>query len=92
MLLLMKVNRIHGLNYMIYLVFIKEYTNMGLLLSILCSTYQEGKFISSFKSTNYNLISLLSRTNDANQEFQEDTYLDMFIYRTGKNMVRKQLA
>ena len=37
-----------------------------------------------FKSSNYNLESLLTRTNEWQKEYQEDTYLDMFIYRTGR--------
>ena len=37
-----------------------------------------------FKSSNYNLESLLTRTNEWQKEYQEDTYLDMFIYRIGR--------
>ncbi len=47
---------------------------------------------SLFRSSNYNLIGLLSRTNQANQEYQEETYLDMFIYRTGKKYGKKTLG
>ncbi|WP_430399983.1 TraB/GumN family protein [Flavobacterium sp.] len=45
-----------------------------------------------FKSTNYNLIGLLSRTNETNKEYQEDTYLDMFIYRTGRKYNKKTIG
>lgn len=45
-----------------------------------------------FRGSNYNLIGLLSRTNQANQEYQEETYLDMFIYRTGKKYGKKTLG
>ena len=34
----------------------------------------------------------MSRTNEANQEYQEETYLDMFIYRTGKKYGKKTLG
>lgn len=45
---------------------------------------EKDNLYSLFRGSNYNLIGLLSRTNQANQEYQEETYLDMFIYRTGK--------
>jgi uncharacterized protein YbaP (TraB family) len=45
-----------------------------------------------FRGTNYNLIGLLSRTNEMNKDFQEDTYLDMFIYRTGRKYGKKTLG
>lgn len=82
------------------------WTELYDLFSFYQGIYQYGPFYSRFyaqpikkenlyplfKSTNYNLISLLSRTNDANQEFQEDTYLDMFIYRTGKKYGKKTVG
>ncbi len=37
-----------------------------------------------FSSNSYSLNGLLSRTDDMQLENQEDTYLDMFIYRTGR--------
>ncbi|MCW4468203.1 TraB/GumN family protein [Flavobacterium sp. MFBS3-15] len=37
-----------------------------------------------FSSNSYSLNSLLSRTDETDIENQEDTYLDMFIYRTGR--------
>lgn len=45
-----------------------------------------------FRGTNYNLIGLLSRTNEMNKDYQEDTYLDMFIYRTGRKYGKKTLG
>lgn len=76
------------------------------LFSFYQGVYQYGSFYSRFYSqplkkdnlyplfrgSNYNLISLLSRTNEANQEYQEETYLDMFIYRTGKKYCKKTLG
>ncbi len=47
---------------------------------------------SLFRGTNYNLIGLLSRTNEMNKDYQEDTYLDMFIYRTGRKYGKKTLG
>lgn len=37
-----------------------------------------------FNTNSYSLNSLLSRTDEVQMENQEDTYLDMFIYRTGR--------
>lgn len=82
------------------------WTELYELFSFYQGIYQYGTFYSRFytypikkddlyplfKSTNYNLISLLSRTNEANQEYQEETYLDMFIYRTGKKYGKKTLG
>jgi uncharacterized protein YbaP (TraB family) len=45
-----------------------------------------------FRGTNYNLIGLLSRTNEMNKDYQEDTYLDMFIYRVGRKYGKKTLG
>lgn len=42
-----------------------------------------------FVGTNYTLTGLLSRTDEMNKEYQEDTYLDMFIYRTGRKYGKK---
>lgn len=53
---------------------------------------EKNNLTSLFRGSNYNLIGLLSRTNQANQEFQEETYLDMFIYRTGKKYGKKTLG
>ena len=56
------------------------------------SPVEKDYLYSLFRETNYNLIGLLSRTNQANQEFQEETYLDMFIYRTGRKYGKKTLG
>ncbi|PHX62478.1 MAG: hypothetical protein CK517_00150 [Flavobacteriales bacterium] len=53
---------------------------------------EKDNLYSLFRGSNYNLIGLLSRTNQANQEFQEETYLDMFIYRTGKKYGKKTVG
>jgi uncharacterized protein YbaP (TraB family) len=45
-----------------------------------------------FIGTNYNLIGLLSRTNEMKKDYQEGTYLDMFIYRTGRKYGKKTLG
>lgn len=45
-----------------------------------------------FQSSNYNLISLLTRTNEAQKDYQEETYLDMFIYRTGRKFNKKTVG
>ena len=47
---------------------------------------------SQFKSNNYNLSSLLTRTNEYNKEYQEETYLDMFIYRTARKFNKKTVG
>ncbi len=47
---------------------------------------------SLFQSSNYNLIGLLSRTTESNKEYQEETYLDMFIYRTGRKYNKKTIG
>ena len=53
---------------------------------------EKDNLYSLFRGSNYNLIGLLSRTNQANQEYQEETYLDMFIYRTGKKYGKKTVG
>ncbi|MFL9845357.1 TraB/GumN family protein [Flavobacterium rhizosphaerae] len=39
---------------------------------------------SLFYTKNFTLNNLLFRTNEYEKEYQEETYLDMFIYRTGR--------
>ena len=56
------------------------------------SPIEKDNLYSLFRGSNYNLIGLLSRTNQANQEYQEETYLDMFIYRTGRKYGKKTLG
>ncbi len=44
---------------------------------------------SLFSGINYNQTNLLSRTDSRLSNYQEDTYLDMFIYRTGRKYGKK---
>jgi len=67
-------------------------TNGNFYSNFYTSPIEKDNLGSLFRGTNYNLIGLLSRTNQANQEFQEETYLDMFIYRTGKKYGKKTLG
>lgn len=39
---------------------------------------------SLFESSNYLMNNLLFRTSESRQDYQEETYLDLFIYQTGK--------
>lgn len=64
----------------------------GFYSNFYTSPIKKDNLYSLFRGTNYNLIGLLSRTNQANQEFQEETYLDMFIYRTGRKYGKKTLG
>ncbi|WP_290841972.1 TraB/GumN family protein [Flavobacterium sp.] len=42
---------------------------------------------------NSNIVnSLLSRTNETQKDYQEDTYLDMFIYQTGRKYKKKVIG
>ena len=56
------------------------------------SPIEKDNLYALFRGSNYNLVGLLSRTNQANQEYQEETYLDMFIYRTGRKYGKKTLG
>lgn len=56
------------------------------------SPIEKDYLYSLFRGSNYNLIGLLSRTNEYRQEYQEETYLDMFIYRTGKKYGKRTLG
>lgn len=67
-------------------------TNGNFYSNFYTSPIEKDYLYSLFRGSNYNLIGLLSRTNQANQEYQEDTYLDMFIYRTGKKYGKKTLG
>lgn len=49
----------------------------------------KAELYSLFKSNNFTLNNLLFRTNEYNKEYQEETYLDMFIYRTGRKYNKK---
>lgn len=67
-------------------------TNGNFYSNFYTSPIEKDYLYSLFRGSNYNLIGLLSRTNQANQEYQEETYLDMFIYRTGKKYGKKTLG
>lgn len=45
-----------------------------------------------FHTTNFTLNNLLFRTNEYEKEYQEETYLDMFIYRTGLKYKKKTVG
>jgi uncharacterized protein YbaP (TraB family) len=45
-----------------------------------------------FRSSNFTLNNLLFRTNEYQKEYQEETYLDMFIYRTGRKYNKKTVG
>lgn len=45
-----------------------------------------------FRSKDYTINHLLFRTNAYEEEYQEDTYLDMFIYRTGRKYGKKTVG
>lgn len=45
-----------------------------------------------FRTNNFTLNNLLFRTNEQQKEYQEETYLDMFIYRTGKKYNKKTVG
>ncbi len=67
-------------------------TNGSFYSNFYTSPIEKDNLYALFRGSNYNLIGLLSRTNQANQEYQEETYLDMFIYRTGKKYGKKTLG
>ncbi|WP_417354361.1 TraB/GumN family protein [Flavobacterium sp.] len=68
--------------------------------------YGQGKFYSEFYLTplekdkmyplfymnNFTMNNLLFRTNEHQKEYQEETYLDMFIYRTGRKYNKKTVG
>ncbi|MXN91442.1 hypothetical protein GR160_09390 [Flavobacterium sp. Sd200] len=45
-----------------------------------------------FRSANFTINNLLFRTNETQKEYQEETYLDMFIYRTGRKFKKKTVG
>src|SRR5690606_31207851 len=45
-----------------------------------------------FHTNNFTINNLLFRTNEFQKEYQEETYLDMFIYRTGKKYNKKTVG
>jgi len=84
----------------------RTWTSLFDLFSFYSQYMSQGKFYSKFyiqpiekndlyplfRSSNYNLISLLTRTNEAQKDYQEETYLDMFIYRTGRKYNKKTVG
>ncbi|RYJ41284.1 TraB/GumN family protein [Flavobacterium beibuense] len=45
-----------------------------------------------FYMNNFTMNNLLFRTNEHQKEYQEETYLDMFIYRTGRKYNKKTVG
>ena len=73
--------------------FYSQYTNQGkFYTNFYIKPIEKDNLYPLFRSSNYNLISLLTRTNEAQKEFQEETYLDMFIYRTGRKFNKKTVG
>lgn len=56
----------------------------GFYSSFYVNPMQKEQLLPLFASNSYTLNRMLSRTNEMRVEDQEETYLDMFIYRTGK--------
>ena len=69
-----------------------NYINEAFYSNFYLSKIKKQDLYPLFLGTNYNLIGLLSRTNEMKKDFQEDTYLDMFIYRTGKKYGKKTIG
>ncbi|CAM3790026.1 TraB/GumN family protein [Flavobacterium cucumis] len=73
--------------------FYNQFTNQNrFYTNFYINPIEKENLYSLFKSNNYNLISLLTRTNEAQKDFQEETYLDMFIYRTGRKYNKKTIG
>ena len=45
-----------------------------------------------FRTGNFTINNLLFRTDETQKEYQEETYLDMFIYRTGRKYQKKTVG
>lgn len=54
--------------------------------------FQKQQLGGLFESSNYTMDNLLFRTNEYKQDYQEETYLDMFIYQTGKKYNKKTVG
>lgn len=54
--------------------------------------FQKQQLNGLFESRNYTMDNLLFRTNEYKQDFQEETYLDMFIYQTGRKYNKKTVG
>lgn len=73
--------------------FYNQYTNNGsFYTNFYINPIEKDDLYSLFRNSNYNLVSLLTRTNETNKEYQEETYLDMFIYRTGRKYNKKTVG
>ncbi|MBE9575454.1 TraB/GumN family protein [Flavobacterium proteolyticum] len=73
--------------------FYSQYANQGkFYTNFYIQPIEKDNLYPLFRSSNYNLISLLTRTNEAQKDYQEETYLDMFIYRTGRKFNKKTVG
>ena len=73
--------------------FYSKYTkNNAFYTNFYLTPIEKDELYTLFRTTNYNLIGLLSRTSESNKEYQEETYLDMFIYRTGRKYNKKTVG
>lgn len=73
--------------------FYSQYTNQGkFYTNFYIRPIEKDHLYYLFRSSNYNLISLLTRTNEAQKDYQEETYLDMFIYRTGRKFNKRTVG
>lgn len=54
--------------------------------------YNKANLEELFKNRSFTLNNILSRTSEFNKEYQEETYLDMFIYRTGRKYNKKTVG
>ena len=73
--------------------FYSQYTEKGsFYTNFYINPLEKEDLYSQFRSNNYNLVSLLTRTNENNKEYQEETYLDMFIYRTGRKFSKRTVG
>lgn len=54
--------------------------------------YDKANLENLFKNRSFTLNNILSRTSEYNKEYQEETYLDMFIYRTGRKYNKKTVG
>lgn len=62
----------------------KQNFSAGFYSSFYVNPMQKEQLLPLFTSNSYTLNRILSRLNERRQEDQEETYLDMFIHRTGK--------
>lgn len=69
-----------------------RYRNDRFYSSFYMMPYTKGDLEDLFKNRNFTLNNILSRTNEYNKEYQEETYLDMFIYRTGRKYNKKTVG